>query len=100
MKNFNMIFAYYSYFYFRTTDKRGIVGDFLKELAAMLKAFAILTALLANTVFASSLAEPSALCEVIEVEVSNNFYKHYSHGVRRPPIFVEIYQWWKGSSKF
>ena len=23
-----------------------------------------------------------------------------SHGVRRPCIFVEIYQWWKGSSKF
>ena len=23
-----------------------------------------------------------------------------SHGVRRPSIFVEIYQWWKGSSKF
>ena len=65
MKNFNMIFAYYSYC--RTTDKRGIAGDFLKELAAMLKAFAILTALLTNTVFASSLAEPSDRCEVIEV---------------------------------
>ena len=47
------------------------MGDFLQELAAMLKAFAILAAL-ANTVFASSLAEPSARCEVIEVALLSN----------------------------
>ena len=66
----NMTLAY-SYFYCRTTNKRWIVGDFLQELAAMLKAFAILAAL-ANTVFASSLAEPSARCEVIEVALLSN----------------------------
>ena len=27
-------------------------------------------------------------------------WKMRPHGVRRPSIFVEIYQWWKGSSKF
>ena len=43
-----------------------------RELAAMLKAFAMLAALLANTVFASSLAEPSAGCEVIEVALLSN----------------------------
>ena len=47
--------------------KRVSSQPFLQELAAMLKAFAILAAL-ANTVFASSLAEPSARCEVIEVD--------------------------------
>ena len=74
-----MTFAYYFYYYCRTTEKRGIVSDFLKELAlrnlaelaAMLKAFAMLAAL-ANTVFASSLAEPSARCEVIEVALLSN----------------------------
>ena len=25
------------------------------------------------------------------------FFKQWRHGVRRRPIFVEIYQWWKGS---
>ena len=37
----------------------------------MLKAFAMMAAL-ANTVFASSLAEPSARCEVIEVALLSN----------------------------
>ena len=48
------------------------VGQSTRELAAMLKAFAVLAAL-ANTVFASSLAdEPSARCEVIEVALLSN----------------------------
>ena len=47
--------------------------DFLQGLAAMLKGFAMLGALaVANTVFASSLAEPSARCEVIEVALLSN----------------------------
>ena len=47
------------------------MSDFLKELAAIFKTFAIL-ATLANTVFASSLAEPSARCEVIEIALLSN----------------------------
>ena len=62
----------YSYFYCRTTNKRWIVGDFLQELAATFKAFAMLAALLTNTAFASSVAEPSPGCEVIEVALLSN----------------------------
>ena len=25
-------------------------------------------------------------------------YNYFSHGIRRRSIFVEIYQWWKGST--
>ena len=34
----------------------------------------------------------------------HNYHYYHSivitHGIRRRPIFVEIYQWWKGPSKF
>ena len=77
----NMSFAYYPLLllqdHFQERDyvwffKRVSSQPFLQELAAMLKAFAMLAALLANTVFASSLAEPSARCEVIEVALLSN----------------------------
>ena len=76
----NMSFAYYPLLllqdHFQERDyvwffKRVSSQPFLQELAAMLKAFAILASL-ANTVFASSLVEPSARCEVIEVALLSN----------------------------
>ena len=43
------------------------------------------------------------LAGCLSAKLTENTQRHFlniSHGVRRRSIFVEIYQWWKGSSKF